>query len=363
MTTIAEVARYLGVSTATVSRSLSGAGGVSTELRNHVIQAARALGYRPNTIARALRTTRTQTIGLIVSDVVNPFFGELALAIEEAAHRHGFSVILCNTNEEARRQEEHIELLMARYVDGLLLTPTMNESSALRAALDSGVPVVFVDRGVPSLSAPIVRANGTEATIELVNHLVALGHERIAVISGPRQTLTGRERLKAFRAALRSNSLDLPREFVRFGNFQMASGERAAAQLLDLPDRPTAVFVADNLMALGALSEVRRRGLRVGDDLAVAGFDDPPWFRLLDPPMTTVSQPVGPMGSIAVETLVAAINGDVAPSHLLGCQLVVRASCGEHRARPAGRRGTGRSGEAGGSSRASTRRRSRPLRP
>ncbi|MGH8919499.1 MAG: substrate-binding domain-containing protein, partial [Actinomycetes bacterium] len=124
-------------------------------------------------------------------------------------------------------------------------------------------------------------------------------------------------------------SLDLPRELVRFGNFQADSGRHAAAELLDLDEPPTAVFAIDNLMALGALQEMRRRGLRIGSDLAVSGFDDPPWFQLLDPPMTTVSQPVGRMGVLALEMLIEAIGGGTAASHLLDCELVIRESCGE----------------------------------
>jgi LacI family transcriptional regulator len=191
------------------------------------------------------------------------------------------------------------------------------------------VPIVFVDRAVDGMAAPVVRAEGSRAIAALVDHLVDLGHERIAVITGPRRSPTGRERLTAFRTAMRAHSLDLPRELVRFGNFQADSGRRAAAQLLDLDDPPTAVFAIDSPMAMGALQELRRRGLRIGSDIAVSGFDDPPWFQLLDPPMTTVSQPVSRMGALAAEMLVDAIGGGPAGSHLLDCELVVRASCGE----------------------------------
>lgn len=329
--TVAEVARLAGVSTASVSRALSGADGVSDAVRERIRQSADLLGYRPNVVARALRTTRTHTIGLIVSDVLNPFFGELASTMEEAAHQHGYSVILCNANEDGNRQDEYVDLLLARQVDGLLLTPALKESSTLRAAAAKAVPMVFVDRAVPNLPTPVVRADGRRATGELVDHLAALGHERIAIIAGPRLTLTGRERLSAFRGAMKRNGLPLLSTFVRFGDFQMESGRRAASELLDLDDPPTAIFAADNLMTLGAASEIRRRGLLIGCDIGLAGFDDPPWFHLLDPPITTVSQPTGPMGVLAVETLLEVINGSSADSHTLDCQLLVRASCGEQR--------------------------------
>jgi len=330
--TVADVARHAGVSTASVSRALSGADGVSAAVRERVTAAAQALGYRPNTVARSLRTTRTQTIGLIIPDVVNPFFSELAWAAEEAAHQHGYSVILCNANEETERQDGYIDLMLARRVDGLLLTPVLEESSALRAVARQGVPMVFVDRAVASMDVPVVRADGHAAISQLVDHLVKLGHERIAVISGPPQTVTGRERLTSFREAMRAHSLDLPEELVRFGNFQADSGRRAAAELLDLDEPPTAVFAIDNLMTLGVFQETRKRGLRIGADMAVAGFDDPPWFQLLDPPLTTVSQPVTRMGALAVDMLIEAIGAESVESHLLDCELVIRESCGETKA-------------------------------
>jgi LacI family transcriptional regulator len=327
--TVADVARRAGVSTASVSRALSGTHGVGEAVRQRVIAAAQELGYRPNDVARSLRTTRTHTIGLIIPDVVNPFFGELAWAIEEAAHQYGYSVILCNANEETERQDEYIELMLARRVEGLLLTPVLGESPALHAAAHQGVPMVFVDRAVAGMQAPVVRADGTPAISRLVDHLVDLGHERIAVITAPRQSLIGRERLTAFRTAMRARSLGLPRELVRVGNFQADSGRRAAAALLDLDEPPTAVFAIDNLMALGAVQETRRRGLRIGSDIAIAGFDDPPWFQLIDPPMTTISQPVASMGALAVQTLVEAIGAGPAHSHVLECELLIRSSCGE----------------------------------
>lgn len=334
--TIADVAKLAGVSTATVSRALSGADGVSAQVRKKVAETADRLGYRPNELARSLRTTRTRTFGLIVSDVVNPFFGELALAIEEAAHASGFSVILCNTNEDTSRQDGYIELLRARQVEGLLLTPALDESPALRAAAHEGIPLVFVDRALPTIPAPVVRADGRRATKDLVDHLVGMGHERIAIISGPRQTLTGRERLNAFRSGMRRHGLSVPRELIRVGNFQMHSGQVAAAKLLDLDEPPTAVFAADNLMALGALHEISRRGLRLGRDLALAGFDDPPWFQLLNPPMTTVAQPVKRLGELAVEALLQTVAGAEVSSHVLECSLVIRNSCGEASSLPSG---------------------------
>lgn len=339
MTTVADVARQAGVSVASVSRTLAGHDGVSDDVRHRVLRAAELLQYRPNALARSLRTMRSHTLGLILSDVVNPFFGELASGAEEAAHERGFSVILCNANEDSARQDEYLELLLARRVDGLLLTPALTESAAVRSAvLEQRVPTVFVDRAVPGVPAPVVRADGRAATRALVEHLVGLGHDRIAIIAGPQVTLTGKERLTAFRTGMRAAGLPVPRELVRVGNFQLDSGRQATAQLLELAEPPSAIFAADNLMALGAIEQIRQHGLRIGRDIAVAGFDDPPWFRLLDPPMTTVSQPAAAIGRLAVQTLLDAIDGQPVDSHLLECELVVRASCGEtgpHRRGPA----------------------------
>lgn len=329
VTTIADVARRAGVSTATVSRALSGREPVSEAVRERVVEAAASLGYRPNAIARSLRMEATQTLGLVISDVCNPFFTELARAVEDEAHAHGYSLILGNADEDPRRQSEYVGLLLDKRVDGLLLTPAVGTAKLVGEAAKRGTPIVFVDRAIDGYDIPVVRAEGSTATTELVDHLVALGHRRIALIAGPQEALPGRERLTAFRAALAAHHIAVPPEYLQVGDFQQASGERAAAVLLDLPEPPTAIFAADNLMTLGALKVFHQRGLAMPDDIALASFDDAPWFELMRPPITAIVQPTTQIAAAAVGALVDLVAGRPARSTTMPCRLITRASCGE----------------------------------
>lgn len=327
--TMADVAALADVSTATVSRVLTNRPGVGEGTRRRVLAAVERLGYRPNAVARSLRVDTTRTLGLIVGDVCNPFFTELARAVEDAATAHGYSLILGNADEDAERQERYVEVLVDRRVDGLLVVPSVASSDAIGLAIRRHPAVVFVDRSLPGIDVPVVRAEGRTPMRQLVEHLLRLGHRRIALLSGPQEASTGAERLTAFRETLGVAGIPLPIEYVQFGDFREPSGETTMSNLLALSEPPTAVIAADNLMALGALRVIRRRGLRIPDDVALASFDDSPWFELLDPPVTAVAQPTKEIGELAVRTLLALMRDGRAESRSLACRLVVRESCGE----------------------------------
>lgn len=196
-------------------------------------------------------------------------------------------------------------------------------------AARGSTPMVFVDRWIPGVDVPVVRADGRAAVRDLVAHLHALGHRRLAIIAGPGSTTTGSERVEAFREAMAAYGLDLPDSYTGQGDFQAASGRRVTEGFLDLPEPPEVVFAADNLMALGALDAIRARGLRVPDDIALAAFDDIPWFVHTDPPVTAIAQPTGELGRAAVRALVARIEGRPPESAAFPARLVVRRSCGE----------------------------------
>jgi LacI family transcriptional regulator len=326
---MADVAALADVSTATVSRVLTNRPGVGDSTRQRVLDAVERLGYRPNAVARSLRVESTYTLGLVIGDIENPFFTELARAVEDAASAHGYSLILGNADEDAARQERYVDVLLNRRVDGLLVVPAVAQSDAIGLAVRQRAPIVFVDRELPGIDVPVVRSDGHAAMHELVEHLLSLGHRRIALISGPEQASTGMERLAAFRETLGVAGVPLPVAYVRHGDFQEASGETEMAALLALETPPTAVIAADNLMALGALRVIRRYALRIPDDIALASFDDSPWFELLDPPLTAIAQPTKELGALAVTTLLELMDRHSAPSRSLPCRLVARASCGE----------------------------------
>jgi LacI family transcriptional regulator len=329
MAGIKDVAAAAGVSVATVSRVLNDHPSVSADARAHVLAAVADLGYRPNAVARSLRTDQTRTLGLVISDVLNPYFTALARAVEEEARALGYSVIIGNADERPDLQDHHVRNLLERRIDGLLVSPTDGGSPLMLDAVHAGTPMVFVDRWIEGVDVPVVRSDGRDAVRELVAHLHRLGHRRLAIIAGPAATTTGRERVDAFREALGACGLALPDDYIGQGDFQAESGRRATERFLALAEPPEAVFAADNLMALGALDAVRARGMRVPDDIALAAFDDIPWFLHTDPPVTAIAQPTGELGRAAVRALVDRIEGRPARSVILPARLVVRESCGE----------------------------------
>ncbi|MEV6425810.1 substrate-binding domain-containing protein [Streptomyces sp. NPDC051662] len=328
MAGIKDVAAEAGVSVATVSRVLNDHPSVSPTSRARVLAAVTALGYRPNAVARSLRTDRTRTLGLVISDVLNPYFTSLARAVEEEARTLGYSVIIGNADERPELQDHHVRTLLDRRIDGLLVSPTDRGSPLIRDAVRAATPLVFVDRWIPGVEVPVVRSDGRAAIRDLVAHLLRVGHRRLAIIAGPATTTTGSERVDAFRTALAGHGLALPDAYIGQGDFQAESGRRAAERFLDLPEPPDAVFAADNLMALGALDAIRARGLSVPDDIALAAFDDIPWFVHTDPPITAIAQPTDELGRAAVRALAERIAGRVPPSVTLPARLVVRRSCG-----------------------------------
>jgi len=329
MASIKDVAAEAGVSVATVSRALNDHPSVSPDARARVRAAVESLGYRPNVVARSLRTDQTRTLGLIISDLLNPYFTELARSVEEQARALGYSVIIGNADERPDLQDHHIRTLLDRRIDGLLVSPADGGSPLMLDAVRARTPMVFVDRWVPGVEVPVVRADGRAAVRDLVAHLHGLGHRKLAIIAGPATTTTGSERVDAFRAALAEHGIALPDAYIGQGDFQAESGHRATERFLDLPDPPEVIFAADNLMALGALDTIRARGLRIPEHIALAAFDDIPWFVHTDPPITAIAQPTGELGRAAVRALIDRIEGRPPRSVTLPARLVVRRSCGE----------------------------------
>ncbi|GGP93623.1 LacI family DNA-binding transcriptional regulator [Streptosporangium pseudovulgare] len=331
MARIKDVAVRAGVSVATVSRVLNASPSVSEETRNRVYTAMTELNYVPNAVARSLRTEATRTLGLIIGDILNPFFAELARAVEDTARKAGYTVVIGNADERAEEQDHYVRTLIEQRVDGLLICPTAEVTPLVEQAAATGDPLVFIDRVLPGMDVPSVRVDGTDAIGELVGHLKTLGHRRVALISGPLRLSTGRERTDAFVKAAAEHGMELRPEYIQSGDFQLASGRALTARLLDLPEPPEVIFGGDNLMTLGALDEIRARGLRIPEDVALASFDDVPWFPHMNPPITAISQPVAELGARAVRVILDRLHGRPAGSVVLPAVLVPRQSCGEGR--------------------------------
>lgn len=329
MATMRDVANAAGVSTATVSRVLSNHPAISPGTRDRVLASVEALSYRPNGVARSLRSETTATIGLVVSNVANPFFAEVARAVEDAAAESGLSVVLGNADESSEREARYLDVMMEKRVDGLVLSPTSGDTRAVREVLSRRVPLVFLDRTLPMFDVPSVSTDPYTGIQELVQHLFDAGHQSAAVISGSKNTVPGRQRLDAFLHAARDKGIRVKREHVVAGGFQQEDGARAMRALLRRPrPLPSVVFVSNNLMTLGALLTLKDAGLTIPGDVAIASYDDSPWFEVLDPPVTAVAQPVRDLGRIAVDLITAVIRGEHPKSVSLPAHLIVRASSG-----------------------------------
>lgn len=325
--TIKDVAALAGVSVGTTSRVLSGNPSTSPAARERVHAAVAELGYRPDARARSLRSARSQTVGLLISDVRNPFFADVAHGAEQAALRSSYVTLLANANEDPKQQDTYLESFLTQRVDGIIIAPQGEESAHLRA-LATTVPLVFVDRTVDGFEVPSVTSDNALGIDQAVAHLADRGHTRIGYIGGPRSISTGRARHDAFVRALARHRLDTDPGLITSGDFRSASGAVAAERLLSGAQPPTALLAADSPMAVGALGALRRRGLRIGSDVDLVAFDDIEWFSELDPPLTVVSHDAQAMGSTAMRLLLDVIEGRTPESVVLPTRLVVRESSG-----------------------------------
>ena len=331
MKTMKDVARRARVSVSTVSHVLNGTRKVSEETRGDVLAAVEELSYRPNLLAKGLKTRRTYTIGLLISDIQNSFFTLVVRGVEDEALSRGYHLFLCNTDEDPEREDEYITELAKKRVDGLMVAPSMRRQGHAGRLLDEGVPFVFVDRDVEGVDADVVSVDNREGMRLIAEHLVGLGHRRIAMISGPLDKASGYERHLGLRDALADLGVELKDSLVHFGDFRTSSGREGARELLGLPSPPTALVTANNQMTLGALLTINEMGLGVPGDVSVVGFDDPEWAPLTGPPLTTLAQPTYEMGVKAAKMLLDRIEtGPDGESRkvLLEPWLVVRESTG-----------------------------------
>jgi LacI family fructose operon transcriptional repressor len=321
--TIRDVAKRARVSVASVSRVLAGQHAVSDEIRRRVHDAVKALDYRPDLAARRLRSRRTDTIGLVLADIRNPFFTEVSRAVEDVAYRHRMRLILCNTDEDAEREAFCLELMREENVSGVILSPSLRLLDGFRAQ-DYPFPLVLVDRCQPDTAADAVLIDNFEAARALTAHLLEGGYRHVVFLHGA-ASATGHQRRAGYAAAMAAHGL--PTEAV--GVQPVADRSRELSRLLlTRPRLPEAVIASSGLILLGLTEALREAGLRVPADVAVAGFDNLPWTRLVDPGVTVVAQPTYDIGREAAELLLARIGNPDMPQRrvVLRGELVVRGS-------------------------------------
>ncbi len=311
MVTIRDVAERAGVSVATVSHVINGTRKVAPETAERVRRAMEELDYHPNAVARSLRTRKTQVIGVVVSDITNPFFATLVRGAEDAALEAGYSIFVCNSDETLEKENRYVQVLRRRRVDGMLLAPVGGgENPAVRKLARQGVPFVFVDRRAPGVEADAVLSDNVGGAYLATKHLIERGHERIGIVLGIRGATTSEERLAGYRRALEEAGIPLAEELVVWGGYRVEGGRRATAKLLSLTPPPTAIFSTNNLMTVGVLQELFARGVRIPDQVAVVGFDDLEWAEMANPPLTAVAQRPHEIGYRAVRLLLDRLGAE-----------------------------------------------------
>ena len=328
MTTIREVAESAGVSYATVSHVINNTRLVSPETRERVLAAMDTLNYRPNALARSLRQGKTNTIGLVLPDSANPFFAEISRSIEDEAFKKGYSVFLCNTESDTKRELFYVDVLSKKQVDGIIFVAAGDQADSLDYLLQRNMPVVMIDRNVPNVEGDAVLTDHQLGGYLATRHLLKLGHTQIACIAGPSSITPSAERIIGYRRALEEAGLPFDEKLVIRGDYHAQSGMDITNSLLKMNPRPTAIFALNDLMAIGALRAAAEVGYSIPKDLAVVGYDDLEIARFTNPPLTTIAQAKKEIGAQAVNLLVDRMaRKSRPPSRLvLAPELIVRRS-------------------------------------
>ena len=329
--TLTDVAKRAGVSAMTASRVINGRHGVGAETQRRVEEAIAALDYIPNRIARGLVSQKTQTIGLIVPDVVNPFFGPVVRGAETGARRAGYRVLLCNSEGDLRLEREYMEDLISHRVEGLLLAPVSDHSRHNVFSMVRGsFPLVLLDRTLPDSDCDSVVCDSVLGARRLVEHLIAVGHRNIAHLTDADDTSTGRGRLKGYQEALASAGIPQREELIFRTTVDQIGGYRATQQVLALEPLPTAIFTVNNMTVVGAMQALRERGVSVPQDMGLVCFDDVEHLAVLSPFLTVMNQPAETLGSLGAQLLFERIVGKAGPRSrriVLQTDLIVRLSC------------------------------------
>jgi len=323
-----DVAERAGVSVTTVSHVINETRRVSDELRQRVLAVIDELGYQPNVLARSLRSGKTNTIGMVIPDGVNPFFAEVARGVEDTSFEQGYSVILCNSDGDLDKELLYTDVLTEKQVDGILFVAAGVSTEHIRALQGRRMPVVVVDREIPDVAVDSVLTDNARGGWLATRHLLDLGHCRIGYIAGPSDLTPSAERITGYRQALEEAGIPVDKALILKGDFQYESGYQAARQLLEMDDPPAAIFACNDLMAVGAISAAVELGRKVPADLSVVGFDDVRLASFTNPPLTTIVQPKYEMGVVAATMLLERMRDhDVPPRRrMLDTALVIRQS-------------------------------------
>jgi LacI family transcriptional regulator len=326
-----DVARQAGVSRATVSAVINNTRYVSPEIKEKVRTVMEAMAYEPNAIARGLKFSRTFTLGLLVPNLQSPFWPTVVQGIEDEARRNKYNVIFYSTAEDEAQELEGMNLFLGRRVDGMLAAPAGHSHAEYLARLAAhSMPIVLLDRRLENSGLSSISVDNLQGSYHAVRHLLEAGRRRIGVTSIPETISTGRERVAGYEKALAEFGMELDPNLVRTASFSIDASVAQTMRLFELPEPPDAIFATNHSAVIGALQAIRSLGKAVPEEVAVIGFDDYPWMSLLDPPLTTIAQPMYRLGKLAAELLIQTIEGQVKEpkSIVLETNFMHRKSCG-----------------------------------
>ena len=326
-----DVAKSAGVSIATVSRVINDSPNVNAETRTRVQQVIKKLKFSPNRVAKRLRNRYASgnLLGVLIPDIQNPFYVEVLRGIEDVTYDNKYALIMCNFSQDEKKEKLYLDILQSESVDGLIAAPTHEHDQKVINLVKSGLPIVCVDRGLSGVDVDVVLVENKMGAYAAVDHLAKKGYSRIAYISGLPQLPSSQQREAGYLEALQANRLPVDRELIKYGDSRHESGVSLCEELLNLPEPADAVFTGNNLITLGALETIRRKGLKVPENIAVVGFDDMYWSSSLNPPLTAVRQPAYEIGKRAAELLIQRISDPARPtvSMILKTELMIRSSC------------------------------------
>lgn len=330
--TLKDIAKRVGVSTTTVSLVLNQRDDsrIGEETRQKILETSKELGYQTERIPQVSTFPIHPTIGLVIADIKNPFFTNLASTIEDVASRYGYNIILCNTHEHLEKENEFLEVLWRRKVHGLILAAVDDKQSNPRNFLKHHIPLVLVDRYLRGTETNAVLVDNVDGAYRAIEYLVGLGHQRIGIITGREHVTTNQDRLQGYLNALEAHGLPADQSLIHSSHYTVEGGQQATAELLELPSPPTAIFSCGGTPTVGVLMEFKRRGIRIPDDMSLLGFDDDRWATLIEPPMTVIAQPVEEIGREAAQLIIQMIQGwnkREIRKIVLKTELIIRESC------------------------------------
>lgn len=331
--TIKDIAKHAGVSPATVSRVMNNTANVSESTKKKVLAAVEKYNYSPNIFAKALSRNESNTIGVVVPDITNPFFGEVIKGIVELVDKNNLIMILCDTGEDSKKEEDHLINLKSQRLKGLIITPTSDSnefnSHYLSLLEDMGIPIILIDRDVKNSNFDGVFIDNVKASFDATMKLIENGHKRIALISGPEDSKPGRDRKKGYIKALKVSNIALDENIILKGDFKLESGYIHTKVILNMEDKPSAIFCSNNMMTLGCIKALNEENISVPKDISLIGFDDIEILNILDINITTVKRPTVEMGRIAMELLIERLankDKDNLKRVVLQAELILRGS-------------------------------------